>query len=212
MSQPDTPPRSDPPSPEDWEARYASENTPWDLGQPNPSLREAVAQAQALGMATSGKAILPGCGRGHDGLPLLKAGWQVLGVDLAPSALAEAGERWKRFGSRGQTRLGSVLELPEEVIGSFDLVLEHTCFCALDPSMRDAYLLEMARALKPGGWLVGIFFMHDRPSGPPWGISEAALRGLVESGYEVVHAEPAAKSIARREPMVEWAWILRRRP
>jgi thiopurine S-methyltransferase len=57
--------------------------------------------------------------------------------------------------------------------GQYDLILEHTFFCALDPAYRQRYVSQMAALLKPGGKLVGLLF--DFPlteKGPPFGGSD----------------------------------------
>lgn len=209
-SPPDDP-AAKPMGPGDWEARYAHDSTPWDLGQPNPALVIALSRAAALGMPAPGRALLPACGRGHDAIPLLKAGWSVVGVDLAPSAVAISAAAWARFGRRGEAVQGDVLALPPPARGPFDLVVEHTCLCALDPALEGAWAASMAGALEPGGWLVGIFFHADLPDGPPFGIPQERLAALVEPAFEILLSEPAEGSIARRQRVEEWSWVLRRR-
>lgn len=50
---------------------------------------------------------------------------------------------------------------------SFDLIIEQTFFCALDPKLRPEYAVKMAELLKPGGRLVGVLFNdtlnNDKP-------------------------------------------------
>jgi SAM-dependent methyltransferase len=66
--------------------------------------------------------------------------------------------------------------------GAFDGVFEHTCFCAIDPSQRPAYVEAVASALKPGGQFLAIFYLdpgNDSPDeGPPFGVSIAELDRL----------------------------------
>ena len=52
----------------------------------------------------------------------------------------------------------------------FDLILEQTFFCALNPELRKNYVQKMLQLLKPGGKLAGLLF--DFPltlNGPPFG-------------------------------------------
>jgi thiopurine S-methyltransferase len=53
--------------------------------------------------------------------------------------------------------------------GSYDLVLEQTLFCAIDPSLRGAYAKKVAELLVPGGKYVGVLFNFPLESGPPYG-------------------------------------------
>jgi methyl halide transferase len=48
---------------------------------------------------------------------------------------------------------GKGKHLPE-----FDLIVEQTFFCAIDPSLRKNYFKKVHQLLKPGGKLVGLLF------------------------------------------------------
>ena len=52
----------------------------------------------------------------------------------------------------------------------YDFLFEHTCFCAIDPSQRDAYAAAAARWLKPGGQFLAVHYMlPPDEDGPPFG-------------------------------------------
>ena len=88
-------------------------------------------------------------------------------------------------------------------------MLEHTCFCAIDPARRPAYLDAVVRLLAPGGWLLALFWCHDRPGGPPWG-SEAAelVQQLTGAGLRQQLWEPALGSAPERDH--EWLGLWQR--
>ena len=93
--------------------------------------------------------------------------------------------------------------------GSLQGVLEHTCFCAIDPAQREAYLNSVARLLAPGGWLLGLFWCHPRPDGPPWGSDPAQLaQQLAAAGFHQEIWEPAQGSATERDN--EWLGLWRR--
>jgi SAM-dependent methyltransferase len=50
--------------------------------------------------------------------------------------------------------------------GEFDAIIEHTCLCALPPEWRERYRDAVARLLKPGGLLIGTWFVN--PEMDPW--------------------------------------------
>ena len=64
-------------------------------------------------------------------------------------------------------RLQDLFTLPHTDSGHYDLVLEHTCFCAIDPARRAEWAEVAARILRPQGRLLALFYTHDRPGGPP---------------------------------------------
>ena len=108
---------------------------------------------------------MPGCGYGNEAILLGEKGWNVTAVDFAPAAV----DRVKR---RAEGLSVSVLEqdifgLDEDFADHFDLVLEHTCYCAIPPEMRGEYARVMATVLKENGILVGLFW-EVQGEGPPY--------------------------------------------
>jgi hypothetical protein len=70
---------------------------------------------------------------------------------------------------------GDFLNLAARYRGRFDWLFEHTCFCAIDPALRDQYVHAAATALRPGGLLLGIFYNIQPKSGPPFGTTREEL-------------------------------------
>ena len=90
----------------------------------------------------------------------------------------------------------------EEVLkkGSYDLVLEQTFFCALDPSRRGEYVRHMHSLIRPGGHLAGVLFNRsfDR-EGPPFGGSEAEYRELFAPYFDFKTLQPCYNSHPARQ-------------
>ncbi|MCA9572798.1 MAG: methyltransferase domain-containing protein, partial [Myxococcales bacterium] len=70
----------------DWNARYEAGTTPWDHGGPDPLLVEAVTS----GRFPPGRTVEVGCGTGANARFLRARGHEVVGLDLAPTAIARA--------------------------------------------------------------------------------------------------------------------------
>ena len=173
----------------DWHDQYATGRTPWDRGQPAPALTQYLATFPA-----EGRILVPGCGTGQDVKAWAAAGAeQVLGLDLAPLAVERAQELLEGF-SKAEVLLGDLFADCHQppLAGSFDLVWEHTCYCAIPPGRRPDYVVAVAAALKPGGQLLGVFFLNpwdedeDRTQGPPFGTGLEELRGMLETRFELV--------------------------
>ncbi|MGD9896539.1 MAG: methyltransferase domain-containing protein [Candidatus Methylacidiphilaceae bacterium] len=143
-----------------WENRYLQGDSPWNRGGPSPALEEALSH-----FSRPGRVLVPGCGHGHDARLLAEHGWDVVGIDFAPSALAAA--RSHASGPRIAYMEADFLALPEKLSGAFDLIWEHTCFCAIPPERRQDYVRSAHRALRPGGKLLGVFFLDTGPPDPP---------------------------------------------
>jgi methyl halide transferase len=188
----------------DWDHLYKERHTPWEKGAPAPPL---VAWLSRPGCPIAGRVLVPGCGSGHDvraitqSCPLA----QVLGLDISPAALQFASSFPKA--NAESYRLADLFDLPPDLVRSFDWVFEHTCFCAITPSLRDAYVDAVASALKPGGELLGIFFLdpyddeHLPGEGPPHGCSFLELhQRFVQSGrFEMISHHRPSHSYEGRE-------------
>ena len=164
----------------DWEARYQTGDMPWEKGAAAPPLVEWLSRNQI-----HGRILVPGCGCGHDVRELARAGAEPIGLDLAPSAIHLADSQ-PRVGAE-RYRLANLFELPPELVGAFDWVFEHTCFCAIEPGRRADYAAAVAAALKPRGRLLAIFYLdpgHD--DGPPYGVTREALGDLFSSHFETL--------------------------
>jgi SAM-dependent methyltransferase len=201
----------------DWESAYQQGQTPWDKGEPAPELRAVFARGWLRG-----RVLVPGCGRGHDArlIGALGAG-EVVGLDVAPRAVAEARQLLQEAAERGEAggngrpgvrfELGNLFSLGADWVGAFDSVWEHTCFCAIPPVRRREYVESMARVLRDGGCLVGVFFlnpeMNPGEEGPPFGASVGELEELFGERFENVGEwEPSSFYPGRegRERILVW--------
>jgi SAM-dependent methyltransferase len=193
--------------PTDWELAYQQNDTPWDKGAPSPGLVDFLAKEPI-----SGRVLVPGCGLGHDVRALAAAADEVLGIDLAPSAVAAA-EAQPRVGNE-RYEAHDLFALPESWQRQFDWVWEHTCFCAIDPAQRAAYVEAVGGALKPGGRLLAMFYLdpgHDSPDdGPPFGVSIPELDRLFLPHFDLEREWLPARAFPGREGR-EWMRVLRRR-
>lgn len=93
-------------------------------------------------------------------------GYEAIGLDFSSEAIhraqAEHGSdcadfRWLQADLFDEKALAAAGLSP----GSLQGVLEHTCFCAIDPAQRGAYVESVQKLLAPGGWLLGLFWFHQ---------------------------------------------------
>jgi methyl halide transferase len=189
----------------DWEAHYQTGDMPWEKGAPCPGLVEFLQGNPPL----SGKILVPGCGWGHDVRAISNSRNEVTGFDIAPSAI-EGTQKFSRTGNETYLH-GDLFALPPELRGVFDWVWEHTCFCAIDPAMRSAYVQSVAAALKPGGHLLAIFYLNpDHDDGPPFGVTTAELDAFFSDAFDLVREWPPGSAYPGREGR-ERMRLLRRR-
>ncbi len=186
---------------EAWEHKYQSGGDGWELMRPAPPLSRHLTAHPPLPGAL---ALVPGCGRGHEARLLAAAGARVVAVDLAPSALAEARRLSPSEGPTIEWRLADFLTLPADPgeRGRYDLVVEHCCYCAIDPDRRDEYVQTVAALLRPGGRYVGLFwcFQHvpGRAGGPPFPATRQEIRDRLAPRFTLVHDETPHDSVLAR--------------
>lgn len=198
---------ADIPAQDFWEARYQAGQTPWDLGEAAPPFVSALNHPALNTPALSGKPgrmAVVGSGPGHDAALFARAGWAVTGLDLSAAAVAQA---MARYGEVARFVEADLFNLPTDLTAQFDVVLEHTCFCAILPEQRAEYVQAVARLLKPGGSLLGLFWAHNEPGGPPFGTSEAEIRGVFEPTFAVRSVEVPGNSVASRKGEERLCWF-----
>lgn len=178
-----------------WEGHYQAGRAPWDLGGPAPSLEAWLERPDHA----KGRAIVLGAGRGHDAIALAEAGYAVTAVDFSATAIAEAQRLAASRGAAIDFVERDMFDLLPEHAGRYDLVFEHTCFCAIAPEKRPDYV-EVAHALlKPGGTFLAIFFTHRNEGGPPFGATYEEIEGLFSPRFDLLTLVPAPASVPKRQ-------------
>ncbi len=128
-----------------YEFMYRLSRPPWDSGVTPP---EVVSLIEG-GEVTRGRALDLGCGTGTNSLFLARHGFDVVGVDFAPKALALARTKARReqaqveFVQADVTRLDFLRE-------PFDLILDIGCFHGIPASDRVKYASTVERLARPG--------------------------------------------------------------
>ncbi|KAH7344897.1 S-adenosyl-L-methionine-dependent methyltransferase [Rhizoctonia solani] len=187
---------------EGWDAAWQEGATPWDAGMPQPPLRQVFETNiwSDIGIPKSGRALVPGCGRGYDAIYLASQGYSVVGADLSATAISEAQKYLSsQPGAENIQVEYQVLDyfksslLTEE---PFDLVYDYTFFCAIPPELRVHWGRRMTEIIKPGGYLIALMYPIDpgraRNDGPPFPVDfEAYSAALNESWDNLLNVVPA---------------------
>jgi len=209
-----------------WSQRFLLNDSPWELGKPSGVVLEAVSLLSARDVSLAGSSVLvPGCGTGSDALALARAGAHVLAVDWSPVAVERLGEKLGAAGPLAGTLEVRRCDVLTADLGVFDIVVEHTFLCAIDPSQMPQYAKAVSAACRPGGHLVGNLFLLGESDlsgapwrsltkegvGPPFGSSERTIRELLGGTFEFLELKPARSPDPDRRPGIEWAAVLRRR-
>jgi methyl halide transferase len=174
-----------------WNNRYETEETSWDLKTISPPLKAYIDQLTDKNL----RILIPGCGSGHEAEYLLKQGFQdVTVIDIAPLAV----KKIKSYLSDYQ----SVKIVCSDFFthsGEYDLILEQTFFCALDPALRTKYVQKMSELLTQNGKLIGLLFGVQFPKNPPFGGSKEEYLTLFSDKFKINFIEPCYNSVKPRE-------------
>ena len=174
-----------------WEERYQRGEDKWNVGEISTPIKEYIDQITD----TKIKILIPGAGNGYEFEYLIKNGFEnSFVVDYATTPLENIKKRIPNL-NENQIINSDFFELE----GKFDLIIEQTFFCALNPELRKYYVQKMKALLNPKGKIVGLLFQFPLTSeGPPFGGSIEEYISLFQNDFNIVTIETAHNSIAPR--------------
>jgi methyl halide transferase len=185
--------------PEFWNRYYQTDHTPWQIHQACPPVFRLLDQRKDL---VPGRLLIPGCGLGVEPSEFARRGFSVTAMDLSRYVIEEAKKKTESK-LEIQFLVGNVCRPSKELFGAFDYVFEQTCYCALDPVDRPAYVKSVYEMLVDGGHLFGVFYRFDHGHYPPFPIGLEELREDFESLFDIEILELAKHSAAERKER-EW--------
>jgi len=175
-----------------WNERYHNNDTGWDIGHISTPLKEYFDQIENKSL----KILIPGCGNAYEAEYLIQLGFKnVFLIDWAQKALDEFQKRNPDFPSKHL-----ICEDFFEHKGAYDLIIEQTFFCAINPSLRKEYAIQMKSLLIEDGKLIGLLFNDKLYSNrPPFGGKKSEYLELFSKHFQQVSMEKAYNSIPPRK-------------
>ena len=165
-----------------WTDVYVKENAPWDLGAPSRALPTLVPQLKL----TRCRVLVLGAGSGNDAAWFAEQGHIVTAIDFSEEAIARAKAKYGHL-TNLTFEQRDLFQLPTSMNSSYDLVFEHTLYCAISPNRRPELVKVWRRVLTDHGHLMGVFFAMDKLKGPPYGGSEWEVRARLEKGFRPLY-------------------------
>lgn len=189
-----------------WESRYTTADTGWDLGGPSTPLKEYIDQLTSTDL----RILIPGAGRAYEAEYLHRSGFtNVFVIDLTEAPFADLLKRCPDF-PKDHLIVGDFFAHQ----ASYDLIIEQTFFCALDPSLRERYVKKMHELLVPGGKLVGVLFDDPQPGKipgqPPFGGNAVEYHALFAPIFPQASFKHCYNSIPPRAGRE--LWMMAQRP
>ena len=181
---------------------------PWDRTDPHDLLAAYVAGRDGSGH----RAVVVGAGYGADAEHLAGLGYETTAFDISPAAVAACRERYPD--SRVDFRTADLLELPDDLVGAFDLVVEIYTLQALHGSLRTGAVAGVRRLVAPGGTLFVVQIVREDGEAlseePPWLLDRAEMAALEGDGLVTESLDRLPNPI-RPDARDRWRMVLRRR-
>ncbi|AFK03531.1 thiopurine S-methyltransferase [Emticicia oligotrophica DSM 17448] len=176
-----------------WSERYEKSQTGWDLGGVSPALKDYFDQLTDKSLAI----LIPGCGNAYEALYLLENGFSnITLIDISEVLVRNLSVKLHDYIAVGKCRV--IHQNFFEHAGQYDLIVEQTFFCAIDPSLRGEYVKKMPELLVPQGRLVGLLFDRAFEGGPPFGGSKEEYITLFDPYFTLKTIEKCYNSIPPR--------------
>ena len=175
-----------------WDNRYQTNDVGWDLGTISPPLKAYFDQLTNLDL----KILIPGGGNSYEAEYLFNKGFKnVYVVDLSQTALDNLIARVPDFPSSNLI-LNNFFDLNM----TFDLIIEQTFFCAINPSLRADYAKKASDILNVNGKVAGLLFDATlNTTHPPFGGSKTEYLGYFKPYFDIKIMDDSYNSIKPRE-------------
>ncbi len=180
-----------------WAQRYSNSDTGWDLGAPSTPLKEYLDHLTNK----DARILIPGGGRAYEAEYAHALGFHnVFVIDLTNEPLEHLLARCPSF-PKAHFIVGDFFTHA----GTYDVILEQTFFCAIDPTMRARYVERMHQLLAPRGTLAGVLFNDvlntDRP---PFGGNKDEYELAFSKCFTELSFDPCHNSIPPRAGRELW--------
>lgn len=195
---------------------YKNQTPPWVIGEPQPAV-VALVEAGAI----SGRVLDVGCGTGEHTILLARAGYDVLGVDGAPTAVGQARRNAADQGVDARFEVADALDLGGSP--GYDTIVDSALFHIFDDGERATYVRSLHAAVRPGG-VLHLLALSDAGRGFGPQVAEATIRDAFGVGWEIealttttyrgvvteLHAEQLGLAVGTRVDEPAWRARIRR--
>jgi SAM-dependent methyltransferase len=194
---------------ERFQKRYASGDTPWDIGKPDVNLIQTVT-ARPIEPC---KALDIGCGTGDNSIWLAEHKFQVTGIDTSEIAIQKAIEKAL------QANVKCIFMVMDFLTGNiagapFGFAFDRGCFHSLNSDEdRQKFAENVAAHLeKEGLWLTLVGSADEQRQGP--GPPRRTARDIVnacEPSFEILSLVSGQFGSNRPDPPRAWVCLMRKR-
>jgi len=128
-----------------WDSAYRRKNPArWDTGKVAGELRKVVEE----GVIKPGRAVVLGCGSGTNSIYLASKGFEVTGLDIAPTGLARAKAKADKAKVSVRWMLADVTAVPK--LKPFDFIFDRGCYHCVRRSNAKGFVKSVCELSHPG--------------------------------------------------------------
>lgn len=177
-----------------WENNYLINKIGWDIGYASPPIIKFFEKIEDKSLAI----LIPGAGNSYEAEVLFDMGFENITVlDYAAQPLKNILDRIPDFPKDNL--------IQDDFFNhnkKYDIIIEQTFFCALNPDLRSVYVDHMHKLLHNNGYIIGLLFNFPLSNdGPPYGGSIKEYKNLFSKKFNIKFLEPCFNSIKPRDGM-----------
>jgi len=178
-----------------WEDAYKQQGAfdgppPWNIGEPQPELAALIRDGKV-----HGDVLDAGCGHAELSLALAAQGYTVVGIDVAPTAIAAAKAAAAERGLTNATYACDDITSFTGYDNRFSTIIDSTLFHSLPVEAREGYLRSVHRAAAPGANYYALVFAKGAfpadVATKPNEVDEDELRAAVSKHFIIDEIRPA---------------------
>ncbi len=159
---------------------------PWDIGHPQKEFIRLAEDGEIIG-----RVLDVGCGTGENAIYLAHLGFEVWGIDAAPSAIKKAKENAKQRGITVNFLVFDALNL-QSLHNKFDTVIDCGLFHVFTDEERPIFAANLSSVLYPGGrYLMLCFSEHEPGSFGPRRVTQAEIRVTFSKSWKIKYIREA---------------------
>lgn len=173
-----------------WDKQYQNSETGWDLKAVSPPIKSYVDTLINKHISI----LIPGCGNAYEAEYLLQLGFDnVTLIDISSTLVNALKEKFA--GKPINVLHGDFFEHKQQ----YDLIIEQTFFCAIDPSLRARYVNQCYNLLNADGKIAGLMFnIIFEKQGPPFGGNKEDYKKLFEPLFNLLQFDTCINSVKPR--------------
>lgn len=212
-----------------WQSRWQQGRIGFHKSEVNPLLTRYFNE---LNLPTGSRVLVPLCGKSVDMVWLARQGYEVVGIELVESAVAEffteqnitpviiqptsnASIKLYRAQILGQTIelwVADIFALTTKEIGDIDAVYDRAALIALPEDVRFDYSEHISKISgNAPQLLITLNYDQSKKDGPPFSITEKQLQQYYSADHQMTNLESQSSTFNTtfKLPVTEQVWLLK---